>query len=179
MKPNFVKLDLNIDLILKKTLDIEFFNAYSTTWQKYTAALKKEKEFNAVPVSKYIVKNHVEEALSIFPEELLAIERPEFIMNILDPTDTHQHSMVGPHRDFVRKCAVNFYLNPIGEETKYYLYAGGKVTQVDSFIAKQNECWLINTDIPHSVDLKPNHIRKILSFSFINTPFEKVSEYFE
>ena len=87
--------------------------------------------------------------------------------------------MLGPHRDRIRQCAINFYLNPIGEETKYYSYAGGKVTQVDSFIAKENECWLLNGDIPHSVDLKPNHIRKILSFSFINTPFEKVLEHFE
>jgi hypothetical protein len=179
MKPHFIQLNLKLNNFIETDLTFNEAVNYTTYWQKYTASLAKEKDFYKASITKFPIKNHAEHFLSLLPKKLLKEEIPETVLNIIDPTGSDKHAMLGPHIDRIRKCAINFYINPIGEETKYYSYAAGKVTQVDSFIAKQNECWLLNTDIPHSVDLKPNHIRKILSFSFVNTPFEKVAEYFE
>jgi hypothetical protein len=179
MKPNFVQLDLKLNNFIEAELTFNEAVNYTTYWQKYTASLARKKDFYKASITKFPIKDHVESFLNILPKKLLEEEIPETVFNVIDPTKADKHAMLGPHRDRIRQCAINFYLNPIGEETKYYSYAAGELTQVDSFIAKQNECWLINTDIPHSVDLKQNHVRKILSFSFVNTPFEKVVEYFE
>jgi hypothetical protein len=171
MKPNFIQLNLKLNNFIETdfTFDEEF--RYTTHWQKYTVSLAREKDFYKAPITQFPIKKNAEHFLDILPKKLLEEEIPGIIFNVIDPTNDGKHAMLGPHVDKIRKCAINFYLNPTGEETKYYAYKDCKITQVDSFI--------VNSDIPHSVDLKQNHIRKILSFSFVNTPFEKVLEYFE
>jgi hypothetical protein len=178
MKPYFIQLNLKLSSFTEAELVFDGAVNYTTHWQKYTASLAKEKNFYKASITKFPIKNNAELFLDMLPKRLLGEETPETVLNIIDPAN-NKHAMLGPHTDRVRKCAINFYINPVGEETKYYTYKDCKITEVGSFIAKKGECWLLNTDIPHSVDLKQNHVRKILSFSFVNLPFEKVSEYFE
>jgi hypothetical protein len=179
MYPNFVKLNLNISEFYKDPLQTEFATEYTTHWQKYTVALFNKKEFYCSSIVKnWILGEPKNKILSTIPKSLLEIEIPEIIVNTIDPTKADKHAMLGPHKDKVRKCAVNFYVNPEGEVTKFYRYEPKKVIEIDSFVAKKDECWILNTEIPHSVDLKPNHIRKIVSFSFINTPFDEVIKHF-
>jgi hypothetical protein len=179
MKPNFIQLNLKLSDFIEEDLTFNESINYTTHWQKYTASLAREKDFYKASVNELPVKNYAERFLTVLPKNLLEEEVPQTVLHVIDPTNDGKHAMLGPHIDKIRKCSINFYINPIGEETKYYAYKNCKLTEVDSFIAKKDECWLLNSDIPHSVDLKENHIRKILSFSFVNTPFNKVLEYFE
>ena len=179
MKPNFIQLNLKLNDFVETDLTFSQSINYTTHWQKYTASLAREKDFYKASVNEFPVNNHMERFLTVLPKNLLEEEIPKIVLHTIDPTNDGKHAMLGPHIDKIRKCSINWYINPIGEETKYYAYKGCKLTEVDSFIAKKDEVWLLNSDIPHSVDLKPNHTRKILAFSFVNMPFEKVSEYFE
>jgi hypothetical protein len=75
-----------------------------------------------------------------------------------------------PHRHKIEKCVINFYIEVNGEETEifegenvvdnrwlntdnlnYEMLYIDKLTKVESYIAKENEAWLLDTIQPHSV----------------------------
>ena len=83
--------------------------------------------------------------------------------------------MLAPHVDGVRVTAINIYSNTNGERTCFYTYAaGGDIQEVGSFVAKDGDIWLMDVSKPHAVELKVGKNRRVLTLSFITTPFDVV-----
>jgi len=147
-------------------------------WQKYGLSLKKDVEYDAAIANTFEVSDEIKsEVLSTIPRELLDIETPHiWYLEVTGTDDTE--TMVPPHIDSFRICTINYYIQANGETTHYYNYESGDIKEIDSFCAKTNECWILNTTIPHSVKLLTGKTRSVIGASFINTPFEKVISFF-
>jgi hypothetical protein len=147
-------------------------------WQKYGLSLKKDLDYEASIANTFEVSDKIKsEILSTIPIELLEIEIPQvWYLEVAGSDDVT--TMVPPHTDKFRICTINYYLNTNGETTHYYKYESGVMEEIESFCAQKNECWILNTTIPHSVKLVPNKTRSILGASFLKTPFEKVISFF-
>ena len=149
-------------------------------WQKYGLSLKKDKNYDAVIANTFEVSEKTKsDILSVIPTELLKIEIPHVWYLEVTGSDDDIASMIPPHIDSFRICTINYYINTNGETTQYYNYEPGGMEEIASFCSKDNECWILNTTIPHSVKLVPNKTRSVLGVSFLNTPFEKVVSFFE
>lgn len=147
-------------------------------WQKYGLSLKKDIDYDAAIASTFEVSDEIKsEVLSKIPTELLNIEVPHIWY--LEVTGSEDDStMIPPHVDSFRICTINYYIKTNGESTHYYNYEPGVVKEIESFCSKDNECWILDTTIPHSVKLIPGKTRSILGASFLNTPYEKVISFF-
>ena len=147
-------------------------------WQKYGLSLKKEVYYDAAIATTFEVSDKIKsEVLSKIPTELLNIEVPH-IWYLEVTGGVGNKTMVPPHIDSFRICTINYYINTNGESTHYYSYEPGVLKEIESFSSKDNECWILNTTIPHSVNLIPGKTRTILGASFLNTPYEKVIRFF-
>jgi len=147
-------------------------------WQKYGLSLKKNVDYDAAIVNTFEVSDKIKsEVLSTIPKELLNIEIPHVWYLEVTGSD-YITSMVPPHIDSFRICTINYYINTNGETTHYYNYESGVIKEIDSFCSNDNECWILNTTIPHSVKLIPNKTRSIIGISFLKIPFEKVISFF-
>jgi hypothetical protein len=175
----FIKIDIKfeVDEVDTNSNNLEMHSEYSVP-QKYGIALKKNFDFVSVPNATYeISKKDKSKVLKHLPRSLLDIEVPEvWILNI-KPADTYGPTMLAPHVDKVRKCCINVYVDTHEEKTSYYDYTAGKITEIGSFVAKDGECWALDSNKPHSVLLSPPHIRQAISISFINTPYEEVIKH--
>jgi len=147
-------------------------------WQKYGLSLKKDVDYDAAIANTFEVSDKIKsEVLSTIPKELLNIEIPHvWYLEVAGSDDIT--TMVPPHIDSFRICTINYYINTNGETTHYYNYESGVIKEIDSFCSNDNECWILNTKIPHSVKLIPNKTRSIIGVSFLVTPFEKVISFF-
>jgi len=147
-------------------------------WQKYGLSLKKEVDYDAAIANTFEVSDKIRsEVLSKIPPELLNIEVPHiWYLEVTGGENTK--TMIPPHIDSFRICTINYYINTNGESTHYYNYEPGVVKEIEHFFSKDNECWILNTTIPHSVKLIPGKTRSILGASFLNTPYDKVISFF-
>jgi len=148
-------------------------------WQKYGLTLKKKENYEASIATTYEVTDQVKSyVLSKIPTELLQLETPK--VWYLEVTGTNKSTtMVPPHIDTFRICTINFYINTNGETTKFYEYKSGTIIdEIGEFCAKDNECFILNTTVPHSVKLMSEKKRSVIGASFIKTPYEKVITYF-
>jgi hypothetical protein len=147
-------------------------------WQKYGLSLKKDVDYDAAIANTFEVSEKTKSnILSTIPVELLNIEVPHiWYLEVTGSDDIT--SMIPPHIDSFRICTINYYINTNGESTHYYNYEAGVVKEIESFSSKDNECWILNTTIPHSVKLVPGKTRSIIGASFLNTPYEKVISFF-
>lgn len=147
-------------------------------WQKYGLSLKKDIDYDAAIANTFEVSNKIKsEVLSIIPSELLSIEVPHiWYLEVTGSADIK--TMVPPHIDNFRICTINYYINTNGETTHYYNYESGVIKEIGHFCSNNNECWILDTKIPHSVKLIPGKTRSILGASFINTPYDKVISFF-
>ena len=109
------------------------------------------------------------------PPKLLALERPYVIILEL-PASKVANPILPAHRDYNKTCGINVYLEAHGEITKFYHWNRKDKTSefVEEFCAGTGEIWAMNTDIPHSVELKTNKARSMLSFCFTNLSYEEV-----
>ena len=147
-------------------------------WQKYGLSLKKDVDYDAVIGNTFEVSEQTKSnILSTIPTELLNIEMPHVWYLEVTGSD-YIKSMIPPHIDSFRICTINYYINTNGETTQYYNYESGSMKEIDSFCSKNNECWILNTTIPHSVNLVTNKTRSVIGVSFLHTPFEKVVSFF-
>lgn len=143
---------------------------------KYGVALGKDVEYQPVPPELYIVEGDIrKKILSWLPEEIVALEDPEIVFIYVPPHDSGD-GMFAPHVDGFRVSCINFYVDSDSEETSFYDYSQGKLTASAAFSAKTGECWALNATIPHSVSLSKTQPRKVLSVSFVDTPFERLVE---
>jgi len=147
-------------------------------WQKYGLSLKKVLDYDAAIANTFEVSDKIKsEVLSKIPAELLNIEVPH-IWYLEVTGGENFKTMIPPHIDSFRICTINYYINTNGESTHYYNYEPGFVKEIESFTSKENECWILNTTIPHSVKLIPGKTRSILGASFLNTPYDKVISFY-
>ena len=169
-----VKIKLNNSL---EDLKSDLHMSHSK-WQKYGLSLKRDVDYDAAIATTFEVSDEIKsEVLSTIPTELLNIEIPHvWYLEVTGSDDIK--SMLPPHIDSFRICTINYYINTNGETTHYYKYESGVMEEIESFCSEKNECWVLNTSIPHSVNLVPNKTRSILGASFLNTPFEKVISFF-
>jgi hypothetical protein len=147
-------------------------------WQKYGLSLKKQVDYQAAFARTFEVSEQIKSSvLEMIPKDLLDIEVPHIWYLEVTGTDDDK-TMVPPHIDSFRICTINYYLKANGETTHYYKYVSGDIEEIDSFCAKTNECWILNTTIPHSVKLLAGETRSVIGVSFIDTPFERVISFF-
>jgi hypothetical protein len=147
------------------------------TQQKYGLALLRKKEFTSVPNLIYEARREdAEYVIGQLPQKLLAMELPKlWVLNIQATED--KHVMLAPHVDRVRITTINIYRDTNGERTCFYKYgAGGTIEEVGSFVAQDGEAWVLAVDTPHAVELVPGKTRRVLSITFIHTPFDRVMQ---
>lgn len=148
-------------------------------WQKYGVALKKKVDYDPAIATTYFVSSNVKDSiLAIIPKGLLQIEYPEVWYLEVSGGDGGKPSIVPPHIDRFRKTVINFYLATNKETTTFYQYSDSSVDVIAEFSSGNNECWVLNTDQPHSVSMIPGKSRAIVSISFIHTPYSEVIKWF-
>jgi hypothetical protein len=106
------------------------------------------------------------------------------------------------HKHIKEKCVLNIYFQTNDEETIFYEGEEIELTnsnsntrsgstrffkkllpdtlqKVESFVAKENECWLLKTSQPHSVlSNKKTGTRTLLQVYFFENEYEEVVEIF-
>lgn len=151
------------------------FKSYINEHQKYSVALKRRRDYDhASPVLHVIDEVGTRLFREQLPRELLELEVPEVILLTVTPERPSGDLIFPPHVDKIRLCCVNVYLTPHEERTVYYRYDGGTMCEVESFVAKDGECWVLDTTAPHAVELSYPYCRRMVSASFVHTPFETV-----
>ena len=177
MNTYFTKLDMSLDTsgVFTDPAALRCNGEYLRQ-QKYGVALLRKKSFSSVPNKSYVASDEdAERLIAQLPQRLLNIEVPK--VWVLDmQTPAHEPEvMLAPHVDGVRVTAINIYSNTNGERTCFYTYAaGGEIQEVGSFVAKDGDIWLMDVSKPHAVELKPGKNRRVLTLSFITTPFDVV-----
>lgn len=173
MKP-FLKLDwkapFGAEMARCATLHHQFNKK-----QKYNKHLPDE--YTSVPTeSLSLPEAFASQAIAVVPAAIRGLEIPQAFLIRMAATDALK-PVLPAHVDYNRTCGINFYLEAGGETTHYYDWdqASRTLQETASFQASQGDCWLIDTSIPHSVTLKPNQQRLILTLSFTKASFAQVS----
>lgn len=105
-----------------------------------------------------------------------------------------------PHSHLTEKCVLNIYLKTNGERTIFYegdevdvespdedqsaythkTLSVNHLQEVESFIAKDQEAWLLKTNQPHAlVPNEINSVREILQIYFPNNEYDELVELLE
>jgi hypothetical protein len=145
--------------------------------QKYNKHLPDE--YTSVPTeSLSLPEAFASQAIAVAPAAISVLEIPQAFLIRMAATDALK-PVLPAHVDYNRTCGINFYLEAGGETTHYYDWDQTSCTlqETASFQASQGDCWLIDTSIPHSVSLKPNQQRLILTLSFTKASFAQVSAF--
>lgn len=143
--------------------------------QKYNKHLPDE--YASVPTeSLFLPEAIASQVIAVVPAAIRGLEIPQAFLIRMAATDALK-PVLPAHVDYNRTCGINFYLEAGGETTHYYDWdqASRTLHETASFQASQGDCWLIDTSIPHSVSLKPNQQRLILTLSFTRASFAQVS----
>ena len=113
------------------------------------------------------------------PRTLVNQEEPIVLMLDLVADDVAM-PVLPAHVDLNRTCAINVYLESNGEVTKFYDWDRSKRISIlkDSICTQEKDVWLMDTTVPHSVDLVPNKRRRILTFSFTRMKYMEVLSCF-
>ena len=175
MKP-FLKLDwkapFGAEMARCATLHHQFNKK-----QKYNKHLPDE--YTSVPTeSLSLPEAFASQAIAVTPAAIKGLEIPQVFLIRMAATDALK-PVLPAHVDYHRTCGINFYLEAGGETTHYYDWnqTSRTLQETASFEASQGDCWLIDTSIPHSVSLKPNQQRLILTLSFTKASFAQVSAW--
>jgi hypothetical protein len=180
MRGYFKKLNLNLDILGINT-NPEKLRDHSKyiSWQKYGIAYKRKNEFTpATNESLHLDDSDKQKIIDQLPKGLLEIEIPDvWLLNAQAPKYEGK-VMLPPHTDGVRLCSINIYYETHGEKTAYYDYVSGKeINETCSFVAQVGDCYLLNSDKPHSVEVIGNP-RRSISVSFITTPYDIIESFF-
>lgn len=162
------KLNLNISID-----DVQIVNdciSYEKT-QKYA------KEFlhnNLIPSNTYRIKND-SQLINFLPKSVLEVEVPT-VLYIELVSIFYDIAMLPPHVDIRRNSAINYYFDTNNEKTTFYNYdkLTSNISEVESFTSNNNETWLLNVSVPHSVIFFGPFRRKFLSFSFSVLKYEEI-----
>jgi len=125
--------------------------------------------------SETLYVNDTKYFLDQLPKALLDVEIPHvFLLDISTPAC--EEAVLPAHIDINKLCGINIYLEAHGEVTTFYDWdkVDRTSTYVEEFCAKKHEIWLMNNQQPHAVKLVKNCKRRILTYSFVKTPYNKV-----
>ena len=166
------KLSLNIDISSLSSCNY-------TNEKEYTKLQKYAKNLDAPKAAlKSLHFDGTESLIDQLPKSLTDAEKPN-VFFLEAPAVDEDYAIIPAHVDYRRTCGINIYIEANNETTEFFKWDQDTsvLTTIHAFIAKQNECWLINTSVPHGVLLKKNKKRKILTFSFSNLSYEEVLKH--
>lgn len=104
------------------------------------------------------------------------------------------NGLLRPHIDHKISCCVNYYIESNNCTTTFYkkqkssipsvcygeytanLYNVEELIELDSFIAKDGECYLLNVSEIHSVTIPKFGVRKFLTFNWFDRSYEEIKE---
>ena len=168
------KLPINIDLS-------HFREELLAPHQKYYRVQKYARNLDgtSIPYTETLRVLNEEDFLLQLPETVLAIERPTVFVLELPALDA-QDPVLPAHVDINKTCGINVYINAQGEVTKFYRWGrdSRQSEYVEEFCADKGDVWLMDTSVPHSVDMVPNTTRRMLTFSFTKAKYAEVLSCF-
>lgn len=168
------KLPINIDLS-------PFREELLAPHQKYYRVQKYARNLGgtSIPYTETLQVLNEAEFVAQLPEEVVAIEYPSVFLLELPALDA-QDPVLPAHVDINKTCGINVYLDAHGEVTKFYKWGrdSRQSEYVEEFCAGKGEVWLMDTSVPHSVDMVPNTTRRMLTFSFTKAKYAEVRSCF-
>jgi hypothetical protein len=174
------KLDYVIDLRPLEEATLTPFRDYARL-QRYCKGLPGDYEVLAEAgwCAKNMAVSNEDQLIDQLPAELLSRERPYLLFLELPAIDT-PNPVLPAHRDYGKKSSINVYLETAGETTTFYNWNREQQRSdfVEEFCADTNDIWLMDTDTPHAVALKPNKARRLLCFCFAKLRYEEVLSCF-
>lgn len=119
------------------------------------------------------------EFVAQLPDALVSIECPSVFVLELPALDA-QDPVLPAHIDINKTCGINVYLDVHGETTKFYKWDrdSRESEYAEEFCADAGDVWLMDTSVPHSVDMVPNKSRRMLTFSFTKMKYAEVLSCF-
>lgn len=186
------KLDNKINLLWKrkysrKTEDIDSIKSLIIY---YESIRDTQSVFSQIPIS----DNIKEKIFEYLPKKLLEKEIPKFYWQLME-----NGNIVPAHIDGYRNSCLNFYLNVNDEETIFYnkkrngikldppkigrkidvdnapeFFCPEWLEYVDSFKAKEFDCYLLDVTKVHSVINEHNNKTRVCLTVSFNTKFEQV-----
>lgn len=175
---NCVLLENTFDL---SALDVSKTELRRTFYKRQCYNRDLDEKFTAIPTALHTISDDVVESLiAQLPKTVLDVEVPHVYIIQMDASDAELPTLA-PHVDPNRSCGINIYLQANGERTQYYDWdtKTKTLTETEHFVAKQGECWLMDTSVPHSVMLIPNRSRAMLTFSFVNAKYNVIKDALE
>jgi hypothetical protein len=157
--------------------------AYKHTLQKYNLVLSRMQDYAAAPTKlNKASSSAASRILEQLPTPLLELEMPEVIVLTVYPEVEARSNLLAPHVDKIRRCCLNIYPEANKERTIFYRYNKGTMQEDSSFIAEAGQCWLLDAETPHAVELVFPHPRTVINVSFARTAYKDVyatlQEYF-
>lgn len=162
----------------------------SVDFDKRTRLIEKhaKRSYGYALVRYYLPKKDVELLLSSFPKKIqgscLGVTK-----SVIADLSAHVHT--------VEQCVINFYYKTNGKKTifyegeqeripsefnddnGYYQVNEAKLTPVESFIAEDNDIWLLNSRQPHAVIEDPSRMReRYLIQMYLSIPFQEAADCF-
>lgn len=170
---NATKLDVQFDLSYLQHTVLDFHQKYKKM-QKYARGLYGW----PCPSVTHTISNPSAFTAQL-PKQLTDQENPIVLMLDLVAEDVAM-PVLPAHVDLNRTCAINVYLESNGEITKFYEWDSDKKISIlkESLCTQEKDVWLMDTTVPHSVDLVPNKRRRILTFSFTKMKYMEVLSCF-
>lgn len=165
------KVALSFDVAALRDLSL-------TPHRRYAKIQRYARKLSGDPcASLTLTVENSEALLSLLPPAVLALEKPFVFMLDLIAED-YANPILPAHTDLNKTCGINMYLETNGEVTKFYSWdkETKQAIQTEQFNAEAGDCWLMDTTVPHSVDLVRNKRRRLLTFSFVKTPYKTVLE---
>jgi len=175
------KLDFPVDMSYLAAATITPFREYARL-QRYSKGLPGDyaKLAETGWSARNMTVSNEDQFIDQLPKQLLQRERPYLLFLELPAIDT-PNPVLPAHRDYGKRSAINVYLETDGEVTTFYHWntETQKSDFAEEFCASNNEIWLMDTDTPHSVTLKPNKARRMLSFCFAKLKYDEVLGCFQ
>jgi hypothetical protein len=133
----------------------------------------------SIPYTETLMVLNEAEFVAQLPEALVAIEWPSVFLLEL-PALAADDPVLPAHVDINKTCGINVYMDTHGEVTKFYQWSrdSRQSEYVEEFCADTGDVWLMDTSMPHSVDMVPNKSRRMLTFSFTKAKYAEVLSCF-
>jgi hypothetical protein len=168
------KLPIKIDL---SSFRLEFLAPHQKYYrvQRYARGLAG----TSIPYTETLMVLNESDFVSQLPEALVAIEWPSVFLLEL-PALEADDPVLPAHIDINKTCGINVYMDTHGEVTKFYQWSkdSRQSEYVEEFCADRGDVWLMDTSVPHSVDMVPNKSRRMLTFSFTKAKYAEVLSCF-
>jgi len=175
------KLDYTIDTSCLADATITPYRSFARL-QRYIQGIPAD--YEALAESGFSARNksisNEDLLIQQLPPQLLALERP-YVLYLEIPAYDGPSPVLPAHRDFGKKCSINVYLETNEETTVFYKW--NRDLQIseyeEEFCSATGDVWLMNTDAPHSVLLKQNRARRMITICFAKSRYEEVLACFK